>query len=501
MTEQYSWLYFDKEVDEDGNTVDVMFCRLCKKHQSHGNNGSQAWSNLGYRHLRKDKVQFHQNSDQHKFSITLDLAHSVDDLASNMNTSAMKAVRDAIKVLFFILQHNLALDLFSSLIDLCIDVGAQDLSKLRLAKNATYSSWDTIHDLLDILSNHVKQILLTNMKNSPCYATMVDEVTDNRTIKHLAICTRFINQYGIVQNGFLTDLELPNANENAITTAITTELHNHGLPIQDMAGFASDGAAVFMGRNNGVAKQLKDHNPSLLTHHCRDHRLALACRDSFKQMPVMKKLDQMLETLYKYYKYSCCNTDRLKEIQKAFNEASLTIKQAKHHRWLSHNQAITSIVRSYKSLVVDLESAEVSKDPVGNGLLKSMKDPIIMKVILLLADVLPHVCSLSLVFQKRDVHLGNIKTSLDKTIKIITSRKTANGQWLQKEDQLRADCGILELVSDNFNENIRVPFLDNLISNIQCRFEDADVIEHLAIMDLSGTDAIDTMYGYTEMDH
>ena len=177
-------------------------------------------------------------------------------------------------------------------------------------------------------------------------------------------------------------------------------------------GFASDGAAVFLGRNNGVAKQLKDQNAHILTHHCREHRLALACRHSFKQIPIIKKVDQTLEALYKYYKYSCCNTDRLKKVQKAFNEAPLTIKQAKHHRWLSHNQAITSIARSYKSLVINLESSEIRKDPVGNVLLKSIKDPSITRVILLLADVLPHVCSLSLVFQKRDVHLGKNWTFL-----------------------------------------------------------------------------------------
>jgi hypothetical protein len=400
---QYSWLYFDTEVDVDGNSQDVMLCRLCRKHQSHGSNGSKTWSNVGYKLLCKDKVQSHQDSDQHKYSVTLDLAHGVDDMASNINTSAMKAVKDALKGLFFMLQHNLALDLFSSLIDLCIDVGAQDLPKLRLAKYVTYSSWDTVHDPLNILSRHVKLILLTNMNMN---VTMVDEVTDNRTIKHLAICTRFINQKGVVQNGVLTDIKLPNATANSITSAITTELTNQGLSIQNMAGFASDGAVVFLGRNNGVAKQLKDQNPQILTHHCREHRLALACRHSFKQIPIIKKVDQTLEALYKYYKYSCCNTDRLKKVQKAFNEAPLTIKQAKHHRWLSHNQAITSIARSYRSLVGDLESSEIGKDPVGNVLLKSIKDPSITRVILLLADVLPHVCSLSLVFQKRDVHLG-----------------------------------------------------------------------------------------------
>jgi hypothetical protein len=102
---------------------------------------------VGYKLLCKDKVQSHQDSDQHKYSVTLDLAHGFDDMASNINTSAMKAVKDALKVLFFMLQHNLALDLFSSLIDLCINVGAQDLPKLRLAKYVTYSSWEA--DIVD----------------------------------------------------------------------------------------------------------------------------------------------------------------------------------------------------------------------------------------------------------------------------------------------------------------------------------------------------------------
>jgi hypothetical protein len=39
-----------------------------------------------------------------------------------------------------------------------------------------------------------------------------------------------------------------------------------------------------------------------------------------------------------------------------------------------------------------------------------------------------------------------------------------------------------------------------LISNIQSRFEDADIIDQLAILDLAGTDLIECMYGYTEIE-
>jgi len=55
----------------DDNSQDVMLCRLCKKHQSHGSNGSKTWSNVGYKLLRTDKVQSHQDSDQHKYHMSV----------------------------------------------------------------------------------------------------------------------------------------------------------------------------------------------------------------------------------------------------------------------------------------------------------------------------------------------------------------------------------------------------------------------------------------------
>jgi hypothetical protein len=57
-------------------------------------------------------------------------------------------------------------------------------------------------------------------------------------------------------------------------------------------------------------------------------------------------------------------------------------------------------------LICDLESHTVSDDPVGNGILTTLKNPVILKTLLLLADVLPQLDQLSLFFQRRDVHLG-----------------------------------------------------------------------------------------------
>ena len=171
--------------------------------------------------------------------------------------------------------------------------------------------------------------------------------------------------------------------------------HAHSLT-NNMTGFASDGAAVFLGKN-GVPTQLKKQSLGLVNVHCKDHRLALACRYRFCFIPLFKKTDKMLEDTYRYYTNSSKKTTSVKDVQISFRDAPLAIKQAKHHRWLSHDKAVSSFVRSSRSLVVDLETSTVSEGSVGNGLLKSYKNPVNLHILLLLADVLPHlsasVCS------------------------------------------------------------------------------------------------------------
>ncbi|CAC5392832.1 RPC1 [Mytilus coruscus] len=369
----FTWLLVVKEPDSSGNNTDVMYCKLCKKHRTYGYNGSKTWVDIG---SLRDKIKEHQDSDQHKDALKQEVNHTASDMTAKIATTAQKSIRDALKVLYFLISHNLPLDMFSSFIDLCIELGATNLGNLRLAKR-----------------------------------------------------------------------ELQNATAETLTKTISTELTNHQLNLQDMTGFASDGAAVFLGKKTGIATRLKDINPSLITIHCRDHRLALATRDSFNSVPVMKKVDDTLEKLYKYYKYSCNHSASLKAVQIAFNQAPLTIKQAKHHRWLSHNQAVASIVRSYQAIVVDLETSNISSDPVGNGILKSLKDPTTLRCPSTLADTLPHLCT------------------------------------NQKAD---------------FNTN-KTPFLDQLIDNVTARFTDSDIIDQLSIMDLNGTDTLPALYGFTEL--
>jgi hypothetical protein len=152
-----------------------------------------------------------------------------------------------------------------------------------------------------------------------------------------------------VKIAFLNDVEIQNEKAEIVTQCLTSELQSRLMPLTKMSCLASDGDSTFSGARTGVTKPLGDAgNGSMIFHHCKDHRLALACSDSFKVMKVIQDVDQLLNNLHKYCKYSTVNNARLRKVQEIIKEPQLTLKQAKHHRWLSHNQAVSALVRSYR---------------------------------------------------------------------------------------------------------------------------------------------------------
>ena len=66
--------------------------------------------------------------------------------------------------------------------------------------------------------------------------------------------------------------------KEAVTTKIHDALKEFDVNLQKCVGFASDGAQVIVGRENGVAVRLTRDCPSMVAVHCVAHWLALASR-------------------------------------------------------------------------------------------------------------------------------------------------------------------------------------------------------------------------------
>ena len=67
-------------------------------------------------------------------------------------------------------------------------------------------------------------------------------------------------------------------------TAIKQLYYENGLGLQKMIMFTSDGAAVMLGKNNGVAAILKREVPHFCEQHCVAHQEDLAFKDAWDAM-------------------------------------------------------------------------------------------------------------------------------------------------------------------------------------------------------------------------
>ena len=92
------------------------------------------------------------------------------------------------------------------------------------------------------------------------------------------------------------------ADTKTINYCLINFISRLGLDLRNLKAFASDGASVMTGVNNGVAARLRQNQD--LTHmlkiYCICYHLALACTDSSSQITVLKDFEDVLIQLWAF---------------------------------------------------------------------------------------------------------------------------------------------------------------------------------------------------------
>lgn len=488
--EQFSWLLFVPD-DDDGNGP-AMYCELCQKHNTSVRN--TVWVNIPCRLFRRDKIRDHEASQRHTDSLVTE-SHAVAAKRSGGIRAAIEkqvslkrqAVLGALKCLYWLAKEESAHHTkFESLLELGKSLGCTYLSELDNGKNAHYTSHRIIDEFLSALSSCVEDDLLSKIRSSPVISILCDESTDVSNLKQLVVFCRFLAA-GKPQTCFLKVTDIVDGKAETIEQKLIEICTQCGITTNKIFGFGSDGASVMTGRHSGVAARLKKHNPEMVSIHCGAHRLALACSQACLEVPYMKKYDSHLVSLFYYFANSSVREASLHLIQEVMGEPSLKLKKAVHTRWLSHEAAVTAIRRTLSSLIATLESEiAVKDDAIAHGLLHAVKSYNFVATTYLLSDILPHLTSLSLLFQKEDVDLSVIQPQVTATISVLKSLRCTPGPCLQRLDEAitklatEFNLSVTEGMKQAFQKNVREKYLDALVDNLENRFSDSGVLRAFA---------------------
>ena len=137
---------------------------------------------------------------------------------------------------------------------------------------------------------------------------MSDGATDVGTREVEDVYVRFVED-GVPVNKFAGLKECTNAKADGVTEAVKGVMDEiDGTWKQKLVCLGTDGANVMTGKHNSVSALLKRDVPSLVSIHCIAHKLELGFQDT------VKEVKEMLQGIWKHYKYSCKALHELKEL-------------------------------------------------------------------------------------------------------------------------------------------------------------------------------------------
>ncbi|KAL7383107.1 hypothetical protein ABVT39_004870 [Epinephelus coioides] len=407
-----------------------------------------------------------------------------------------EAIIGGFKCLYWLLKHEIAHHTnYGALLELAKLLGCDYFSKLQIDKRTNYRSHKIVDEMLEILASVVERPILEAIRLSTAIGLEVDESTDMSMTRQLDIHIRYLDREGKLFCQFLDMVPLNDGKADTIAEAIHEVITVKAIPTARIFGLGTDGAAVMTGHQNGVAKQLTDSWPQLVSVHCAAHRLALACKDAADNVPFMKTFRGHLQDLHIYFRNSANRTAVLKAASSALGVDSLKITEAKDTRWLSQDTAISTLQRNLAAVLAALAEEAEKKDPVARGLYTYCATYRFVAAVHLQADVLPHLTRLSKLFQKEEVNFLAIKKHVPVTIEAIRQIKEAGdkqppGSYLSGlEDRVkslniqaeerrshRGDHSDLTSFWTRFRTQVMEPYLDHLTEHLERRFPQMNIL-------------------------
>ena len=159
------------------------------------------------------------------------------------------------------------------------------------------------------------------------------------------------------------------------------------------------------GERKGLQRRIHHLAPYSIYLNCSNHRLAFCLVHLIKKYDILLSLDKLLISDWKHFKYSSVKQAVFEEALKSMEQKPLKILKACTTRWLTHGETCNRIVSRFESLIGALDTLFFEKrDPESKGTRDLLLDSQMILMLLLLAEVLAPVNTLSRILQTRNLN-------------------------------------------------------------------------------------------------
>ena len=178
------------------------------------------------------------------------LSHT-GELAQAKNRNAIKSL---LRCTHFLCKHHiLHTTNFDKLINFIVSCDGKDLDEFirQAARNACYTSSDTVTDFLEAIGVWVDELLVNRLLDAQYFSLMADEFTDIANIEELSIYCRWEENGSPVEH-FMEILPLKRCDAELIYSTLIDWIKKKSIQCRKMVGMGFDGASMFAGKHSGV---------------------------------------------------------------------------------------------------------------------------------------------------------------------------------------------------------------------------------------------------------
>ncbi|XP_060556337.1 uncharacterized protein C17orf113-like [Ruditapes philippinarum] len=469
----HKWLKFDTEKQ-------LMFCTLCI------NDGRDNIFTQGCNNFRTSTFSDHVKSKDHQRS----LAACKDDFKSVMNkhfSAKEEAVLLALKTVYYLVEENIPLSKFKSLVEFQKSVGVSGYNHLSVSDGISYESDYAGHEFLKAVSDTVETHTVQKLQKSPFVTLLCDESTDRTVTHRLVIYCQVLGEDMFPETLYLCNIRLDEGTGAAISSALYKELEKRGIGPEKIMGLGTDGASAMTGRDRGTTGMMLRQNPHIMNVQCIAHRLALCTSQASDSVPPMKAYQEVITSIFYYFKFSAARVAKLQAIQDVLDSPRLRFKEVHAVRWMSFFSALEAVYKGLDPLITYLAATPMS-DAKAQGLKKKIATLKFISITYIMMDIIPIVTQLNLFFQKEITDVALVKVKIDQTLSDLQQLISTPGCHEQKLAEVITDtCFKEHIISQCPKSDIasaKEKFITALVNNIEKRFPDTDLLSSFGVLSM-----------------
>lgn len=392
---KYDWL----EYSESKHAAFCFYCYLFKDNTN--NCGYDPFVDEGFSNWKKATESFgkhvggigsfhNEAREKYKFFINqkTSIMEKVDKVSSDTKAIYKARLTYSLQCLRYLLKQGLAFrghdesansnnkgnfrELLEWLAGKCENVAKIVLSNAPGNHQATSPSIQK--DLIKSCAKETTRLIVQDLNND-LFSILADESSDVSNKEQLAICLRYVDKGGYVQERFLGVMKVDDTSSMTLMTTIKKLLDNHSLSMSNIRGQGYDGASNMRGELNGLRNLIMRNNPSAYYVHCFAHQLQLTLVAVAKENCECAKFFMHLGIVLNFIGSSCKRMTMLKKVQarkllealglgevesgRGLNQ-ELGLSRPGDTRWSSHFNSILNLIALYPTVIEVLEEIGAS---------------------------------------------------------------------------------------------------------------------------------------------